>query len=376
MIEVLTKPAEQISAGDIQALVDSEVPEGEQIEFKEKPSEKKGSVDPWMRDEGRIGDRARNELLEEVVAFANAYGGTLLLGIRESDTRPAVAAEITPIPRCTEFAERLRNVFRDCVEPQIPRIEIFAVPTKDDSGVVVFSVGQSRMAPHRVTTTLKCPVRRSDRCEGMSMREIQDMTLNVARGLERLERRLSERSERFAQEFDRLETPEDAFGIRLTAAPVGEEIRFDRVFHQRRLVKGLNTHWRTVSVEEGYNRHALGAPVEWSYSWSPLLRAARRRTLLTDAKRKGYQEIHCDGMVELGFIIGVSHAPGHNRAWRQFALSACTLCEPDRPGPSYEMSSRRSSGGICHRSRNIRQRSRRRGRHPHRNFTCRRTHQV
>ena len=35
MIEVLSKPAEQISAGDIQSLIDSEVPEGEQIEFKE-----------------------------------------------------------------------------------------------------------------------------------------------------------------------------------------------------------------------------------------------------------------------------------------------------------------------------------------------------
>ena len=34
MIEVLSKPAEQITAGDIQALIDSEVPEGEQFEFK------------------------------------------------------------------------------------------------------------------------------------------------------------------------------------------------------------------------------------------------------------------------------------------------------------------------------------------------------
>ena len=157
----------------------------------------------------RIGDRAKDELLEEVVAFANAYGGTLLLGVKESNAKPPVAAEITSV-RCAELAERLRNVFRDCVEPQIPRIEIFAVRTKDDCGVVVFRVGRSRMAPHRVTTTRVCPVRRSDRCEGMSMREIQDMTLNVSRGLERLEKRLSERSKCFLKEFDRLETPEEA----------------------------------------------------------------------------------------------------------------------------------------------------------------------
>ena len=103
MIEVLSKPAEQIDAGDIERLIESEVPEGEQIEFKESLPSNNKSGDPWMSGEGRIGDKARNELVEEVVAFANAYGGTLLLGIRESETRPAVAAEITPVPRCADL---------------------------------------------------------------------------------------------------------------------------------------------------------------------------------------------------------------------------------------------------------------------------------
>ena len=113
MIEVLSKPAEQITAGDIESLIESEVPEGEQIEFKEKPSAKKGAVDPWMLGKGRIGDRGRDELLEEVVAFANAYGGTLLIGVKESKAKPPVAAEITSVPRCAELAERLKLVFRD-----------------------------------------------------------------------------------------------------------------------------------------------------------------------------------------------------------------------------------------------------------------------
>ena len=88
MIEVLSKPAEQITAGDIQSLIESEVPEGEQIEFKETLPAKKGTVDPWMRGEGKIGDRAKSELLEEVVAFGNAYGGAFVLGVRESDAKP------------------------------------------------------------------------------------------------------------------------------------------------------------------------------------------------------------------------------------------------------------------------------------------------
>ena len=118
----------------------------------------------------------------------------------EDEAKPRVAEEITAIPRCADLAERLNLVFRDWVDPQIPRIEIFGVPTRDDGGgVVIIRTGRSRMAPHRVKPTRKCPIRRADRCEEMTMREIQDLTLNLSRGLERLERRLARRSERFAE---------------------------------------------------------------------------------------------------------------------------------------------------------------------------------
>ena len=60
------------------------------------------------------------------------------------------------------------------------------------------------------------------------MREIQDMTLNVSRGLERLERQLLKRARRFSQEFERLETPKDAWGIRLTAVARRRRIDPDR----------------------------------------------------------------------------------------------------------------------------------------------------
>ena len=120
MIEVLSKPADQIGIDDIKALIASEVPEGEQIEFKESLPAKKQTLDPWITGKDEIGDPAKNKILEEVVAFANAHGGALLLGIKESDTKPPVAAKISPIPRCQDLAERLKLVFRDCVEPQLP----------------------------------------------------------------------------------------------------------------------------------------------------------------------------------------------------------------------------------------------------------------
>ena len=44
MIEVLSKPADQIDIDDIKALIASEVPEGEKIEFPEElPAKGEGS---------------------------------------------------------------------------------------------------------------------------------------------------------------------------------------------------------------------------------------------------------------------------------------------------------------------------------------------
>lgn len=317
MIEILSKPADQIGIDDIKAMIASEVPEGEQIEFKENLSTKGQSSDPWEKSGNQIGDRAKDKILTEVVAFANAHGGAVVLGIKESDTKPPVAAKISPIPRCAGLAERLTLVFRDRVEPQIPRIEVFAVPTEGQSGVIIIRVGRSRLAPHRVTKTLVCPVRRSDRCEEMTMREIQDMTLNVSRGLERLERRLLERSERFQREFDCLETPEDAFGIRFTATPVGEEIRLDRVFWNGSLAGGFQKPQISVfrrfengdkTELEGLERiHALSPSM-----WRPRLRAARSEDGHGPADvsvRHSYQEFHCDGLIEMSFVSTRSILP-------------------------------------------------------------------
>ena len=307
MISVLSKPLDQIGIGDLQELIDSEVPEGEQIEFKQSLQTKgDGKPDGWLSGARKIGPRAKNRILEEAVAFANAYGGALVLGIRESEDedKPRVAEEITAIPRCAELAERLNHVFRDRVEPQIPRIEIFAVQTEaDGGGVVIIRTNRSRMAPHRVTEMLKCPIRRSDRCEEMTMREIQDLTLNLSRGLERLERRLEERSERFQQEFKCLSDPENAFGIRMSAMPVTDEIRIDRVFHQNSVLKRFNEPWRTVVDGQGN-------PLEDGFAivpifWRPMVRAARAdsHSETSDANHdhKIYMEIHCDGLVEIGY---------------------------------------------------------------------------
>ena len=157
MLEVFAKPLQEIVADDIRTLIELEVPESKQVEFKKEPPGERGKPNPWMSGD-KMGNYAKDRILKEVVAFANAYGGVLVIGIDESDTKPAVATRITPVPRCQELAESLKLVFRDRVEPQLVRIDVAGIPTEHGgSGVVIIRVGKSRLAPHRVTRTLICP---------------------------------------------------------------------------------------------------------------------------------------------------------------------------------------------------------------------------
>ena len=73
------------------------------------------------------------------------------------------------------------------------------------------------MAPHRETQGYQRPIRQDDRCESMTMRQIQDMSINMASGLERLERHPETRSQRFRdREIQSLENPGECIGVRLT----------------------------------------------------------------------------------------------------------------------------------------------------------------
>ncbi len=228
MTGILTKRMEDVGMDDINALIDTRVSEGQMIEFKRGVPESKGAVGAWAEDR-KLGDRAKETILEEVVAFANAHGGALILGIAEDGGPPAIAYDIAPIQDCADLADRLKLVFRDSVAPQLPRIEVKAVETGVDAGVVVLRTPPSRLAPHRVESSRNCTVRREDRCERLTMREIQDLTLNVSRGLQRLEESLATRQHAFETLMERWVFASYCFGFRITAVPIGQDLPIDRV---------------------------------------------------------------------------------------------------------------------------------------------------
>ncbi|MDE2771106.1 MAG: hypothetical protein OXI44_08025 [Bacteroidota bacterium] len=152
------------------------------------------------------------------------------------------------------------------------------------------------------------------------MREIQDMTLNVARGLERLDKKLQEREKRFEHEFERISAPERTYGIRITAVPVGDDLRLQRIFQsQNRLVKEIVPPTFTVKRQiPGRDVQPVDGTSDLpqrirDLGWTPKLRAARTRSRYEhlppiNMDLYDYIELHCDGLVEFGLVSVITDA--------------------------------------------------------------------
>jgi hypothetical protein len=253
-------PLEAITSADLQTLVNEEYPEGSTVEFKRSLPTKKGAADTWA-DDRRISEYGRTEVLAEAVALANAQGGHVILGIDESDTHPKRAVGFCPIPACADLANRLRLQARDCIEPQLPTFGVVGVPMADEgSGVIIMRIPQSRRAPHRLLPNLQCYIRRSDRTETMTMREIQDITLQRDRGLLKIDARFVEGQSTFRDELHRYGSQTNSphpIGIRASLVPTTAELWASQVY-KRRDIQPVYQEFEIGWAQAVYKLPALG----------------------------------------------------------------------------------------------------------------------
>ncbi|MDT7042923.1 ATP-binding protein [Candidatus Nitronereus thalassa] len=291
---MVDKRANQFTKEDVDQIIKDEIQEGEGIEFKGQLPTKKGTSDPWQSGKGNISEYARDVILEEVIAFGNSYGGTVFLGVAESRDHPARAKEIFALRDCHDLADRIRKQCRDCIEPQIPIIECAGVATeKDGSGVVVIRVERSWLGPHRHKSTKECYVRRADRSEKLTMREIQDLTLQLNRALTTVDNRLKDRQLLFSENFKIFSSAsEQAFGIRGTALPL-HPVNVDRVHNREEIRPELKSFNASVG---DLGTYPLCIPFHL-HSYRPILRGTRG-VGGTDHCLVSF-ETYSDGMIEL-----------------------------------------------------------------------------
>src|ERR1700747_705791 len=91
----------------------------------------------------------------------------------------------------------------------------------DDAGrgVLIFCVTPSPAGPHRVASDGHAYIRRGASSVKMTMREIQDLTIDLLRGADRLESIFRERHAAFKESLDFVNTEHGA--CRITAVPLG-----------------------------------------------------------------------------------------------------------------------------------------------------------
>jgi hypothetical protein len=202
-MRISSEPLDSIVADDIHQLCTDQISEGAEIEFKADLPHKDGiGKDSWYSS-GPIGDRARNEIAEEVVAFANTFGGVVCIGIHETADHPKRASLPNPIPRVHELARRIRQAVYDVIDPPLPMLEAKGVElTQDGSGVVLIRVSPSRRRPHRLQSNKEVFVRRSDESVRIGMREIQELTIQAVSEATQIDTAISDRRLSFRKELN------------------------------------------------------------------------------------------------------------------------------------------------------------------------------
>jgi hypothetical protein len=131
----LDKSIDELGEADFQLLVDEQVSEKRNIEYKSGlPSETRES---------------KKELLADVSSLANAAGGHLILGIREENGIPTAMPGVQREDPDKEVL-RLENIIRDGIEPRIQGVQAKAIPLSTGTSLFVLRIPQSWSKPHVV----------------------------------------------------------------------------------------------------------------------------------------------------------------------------------------------------------------------------------
>lgn len=229
-MHILRTNIDEIELRHLDELVAARTRESEALEFKatlpfQPQKGQPQQSDRWIEQGDRIGDYARDQILSEMVAFANANGGTLVLGVVESDEQPREAVGLSPLPNCEALAQRLMDAAEDIIEPRLLSLMTRGLPMDaEGNGYVVLRVGRSHAGPHRLNGKAReFYVRRGERAARMDVREIKSLTLELARSGDRVQAVFDSRRQAAHNRFHALPRPSDgelpALLLRASAFP-------------------------------------------------------------------------------------------------------------------------------------------------------------
>lgn len=344
MTELFTKPANELTLEHVQKLVGVAV-EDHTTEFKVGLTVKDGSPHPWPKS-GKVDEHARDDVLKEVVAFANADGGNMIIGMAQSGDAQHQATKIKELPKCKLLADRFRQLSSSWIEPPCLGIEWIGIckDKESDDGVVLVRVPRSRDAPHRLRASKEFYIRRGQDSEPMTVQEIRDITLGRMSDFAELQARLDARREKIRHLLEGAnEEGKLRVALRTTLLPIQGRALIQRVYRQLQLFPVLRdfrgtVNGRTVALDVPTSIGELRLmPVR------PILRGGRRLFQSTDERFFVEQGVHGDGLVEIFFHFephGTGDAPVFIGWVMGFVANALIMAESVRQVaeiPSAEM---------------------------------------
>ena len=132
---MLPRPASRINAEHIEFLIDNDVLETKEIEYKRELSKD---------DEGH-----KKKFLKETTSFANTRSGHLILGLDENDGEVELYGLSIDQKDIESEIRGWEQILQSCVKPRLPGYEIVNIEIGGET-VLVVQVLNSSLAPHRV----------------------------------------------------------------------------------------------------------------------------------------------------------------------------------------------------------------------------------
>ena len=134
-MSLLYKPLVSITAADLRALVENQVPESLYIEYKQEVFDK--------RDE-----KKRLQFLGSISGFLNALGGDLLIGVKAENGIPVELIGLEPATADSEML-RIQQVVSQGIEP-FAQVAIQPVLLPNERTILIVRLAQSWAAPHGI----------------------------------------------------------------------------------------------------------------------------------------------------------------------------------------------------------------------------------
>jgi hypothetical protein len=280
------------------------VPEGTEVEYKSDLPVKGGRAQDAWHSGGAVGEYARNAIAEEITAFANTMGGVVCIGIAETQDHPKRADKPQPLPRVHELARRIRQAVYDVIDPPLSVLEAVGIDLDGQgNGVVVLRVPPSRRRPHRHAVSKEVFYRRADESVRISMREIQELTIQAVSEAARTEQKIRERREHFRESSARWiknthMVHEEPWGAALQFfAMPASAIDLIRVVGRPNLIN-LNS---MVIATTGRGNTEMKWPFDPTTQWRPGLRSIS--SSYTAQTRHAAYSLETDGICEISMCL-------------------------------------------------------------------------